>query len=319
MKDKNKKTLEGIKAAFKTAKDKLTNIVRTNNEDSYVHTEVIYNTCSNFIVFISFSEDKLADMVEFLEACKQSVNLKIAYDHLEYEEDTDKTDENGNMITVTHKKYYLLIGGKPADYIAIYHNSANLANDILLAISKEIANRRDSMEFETLIKDGIFNGFTFKYQSVMPEYDEYVRVSKCHYDNVSLILERLPHCFTGSDLIRFVNCYDSDFRITSAYDMLAKAYLQNNDNCKGLIETIFSGMFVDLFGDPSEEVYMNLLGPRYLIVDSNGLPGDKKPEELDEIFREEYEKFNAIMDLSINYEDIDEILNSDDIDGGDEE
>ena len=78
-------------------------------------------------------------------------------------------------------------------------------------------------------------------------------------------------------------------------------------------------MFEELFGDPSEEIYMNLLGPRYLIVDSNGLPGDKKPEELDEIFREEYEKFNAIMDLSIDYENIDEILSSDDIDGGDEE
>ena len=319
MKDKNKKILEGIKVAFKAAKDKLTNIVRANNEDSYVHTEVIYNTGSNFIVFISFSEDKLADMVEFLEACKQSVDLKIAYDHLEYEEDTDKTDENGDIITVIHKKYYLLIGGKPVDYIAIYHNSANLANDILLAISKEIANCRDSMEFEALIKDSIFNGFTFKYQGVMPEYDEYVRVSKCHYDNVSFILERLPHCFTGSDLVKFVNCYDSDFNSTSAYDMLAKAYLQNNDRYKDLIETVFSKMFEELFGDPSEEIYMNLLGPRYLIVDSNGLPGDKKPEELDEIFREEYEKFNAIMDLSIDYENIDEILSSDDIDGGDEE
>ena len=319
MKDKNKKILEGIKAAFKAAKDKLTNIVRVNNEDSYVHTEVIYNTGSNFIVFISFSEDKLADMVEFLEACKQSVDLKIAYDHLEYEEHTDKTDENGDIITVIHKKYYLLIGGKPVDYIAIYHNSANLANDILLAISKEIANCRDSMEFETLIKDGIFNGFTFKYQGVMPEYDEYVRVSKCHYDNVSFILERLPHCFTGSDLVKFVNCYDSDFNSTSAYDMLAKAYLRNNDRYKDLIETVFSKMFEELFGDPSEEIYMNLLGPRYLIVDSNGLPGDKKPEELDEIFREEYEKFNAIMDLSIDYENIDEILSRDDIDGGDEE
>lgn len=316
MKDKNK-TIEGIKAAFKAAKDKLTNIVKVDNEDSYVHTKVIYNASPNFIIFISFSEDKLADAVEFLETCKLSVGLKIMYDHLEYEEDTGVIDEYGDTITITHKKYYLLIGGESADYSAIYYNSANLANDILLAISKEIANYRNSTDFKTLIKDGIFDGFSFKYKGILPKYDECIKSSRCYYDNVSLILEKLPHCFTGLDLVRFVNCYDPGFRGTTVYDMLVEAYIKGNDTYKSLIGTVFSEVFEKLFDNPSKEVYMNILGPRYLIIDDDGLPGDKNPEELDELFREEYERFNAIADPSIEYEDIDEVLSNIEMNGGD--
>ena len=88
MKDKNKKTLESIKAAFKVAKDKLTNVIRCKDEDSYIYTETLYNASKNLIVFVSFSNDYLSDAAELLEAAYDSHrhSVHVKYNHTEYDE-----------------------------------------------------------------------------------------------------------------------------------------------------------------------------------------------------------------------------------------
>ena len=306
-------TLETIKAAFKTAKEKLSNIIRYKDNSSYIYTDTLYNTQSNFIVFISFSEDYLSDAVEIIEAANNSFgDIHVKYNHTEYDEHSDDKDEEGKYIVISHKKHYLLMSGASEDYAELYTRIANLGNSILKAISKEIVNKRAPSAFDDLIKDHVLNIADFK--DDCPEYDEYIATGgRCHYDDISLIMKRLPNSFSTIDLLELVNCYDDVFEATSAYDMIVNAYKYRCENHKSLIETIFSKFFTELINGEvtDEKIFMNIIGPKYAYdYDDIGSFGDNTDAEIDDIFKEQYDRFSAISDPTdnIHYESIDEVI-----------
>lgn len=311
MKDKNKKTLESIKAAFKAAKDKLANVIRCKDEDSYIYTETLYNASKNLIVFVSFSNDYLSDAAELLEAAYDSHrhSVHVKYNHTEYDEYLDNEDDDGRYRVIEHRKYYLLFAGNPDEYNAFYSRISNLGNAILKSISKEIFNNRCPSEFERLIKDNVFRNGDFKTEE--PQYDEYVRTGdRCHYDNVALIIKRLPNSFSTIDLLELVNCYNDTFEACSAYNMLLKAqHSSNGENYRSLMGTIFSEFFDELISDMSVSAFTELIGPKYKISTDIGFQGASSDADIDDIFKQQYDRFNAIADLeTIQYEDIDEIM-----------
>lgn len=300
MKDK---TIEGIKAAFQAVKEKLSNITRCKDNSSYIYTETLYNATKNFVVFVSFSNDYLSDGAELLGAITNCNAIKAKYNHIQYDEYLD--NDNGGYNVIEHRKYYIILSGDSHAYNMFYKEISNLANPLLKAISKEIFNSRVSSDFEDLIKDNIFNIGDFK--SNNPQYDEYIKAAEyCYHDNISLIIKRLPSSFSTIDLLEIVNCYDREFIATSALDMIHEAC--NSNRCKCLIGTVFSKFFNALLHDISDETLYKIIGPKYKIDADMGFYGIYSDAEVDDIFKEQYDKFSAIANPNIHYEDIDEIL-----------
>ena len=293
-------------------------------DDSYINTEVIYNAKFNFMVLVSFSQDYFSDMIEFIAACnsyydfKESSRLNIKYVHSSYEEDTKMKDDDGNPIILIHEKNYLLLGGTDIDYHIIYNTIDNLSNRILMALTKEIYMHRCSTMYNNFIKASVLNN-KFKYKNIEPEYDKFIisRHNKA-YDDVNLILSRLPSTFTGQNILKFINTYSiygnnpSNFTVNShnAYDYLHSVYIMDSYKYKSAIEE-FDEMYKALIKNGSDEVYKNFVGPQYLVMDDEAIPGSISDEHLDEIFREKYEKFTGIASDDIEYEDIDEIIEDD--------
>lgn len=304
---------------------------RVKSNDSYVNTEVIYNGEFNFIILVSFSEDYFPDAIELLVACNNNrfSNNKISilntrYVHSSYDEKTDIIDKN-KSITIIHPKNYILIGGNDKHYSALYNNINNISNNILSEISKEICANRCSTYYKKLIDDGVLPN-RFKYNGIKPKYDEPVftkrKYNRTSYDNVSLMLSKLPNCFTGSDLLKFINTYsyycmdngEETFRrvnLQTAYDYLYDVYINNFLSDKEKITDEYADMYKALIKNGSDEVYKNLVGPQYLVMDDEAMPGNVTDEHLDEIFRQQYERFTGIYENNIEYEDIDEQIAED--------
>ena len=72
-------------------------------------------------------------------------------------------------------------------------------------------------------------------------------------------------------------------------------------------------IYAKLFKNPTVKKLKMLLEPLYKQPDEDddSIPGDISDESLDEIFRENYERFSAVADDLTQYEDIDEELDDD--------
>ena len=297
------------------------------SNESYINTEVIYSAEHNFIILVSFTKDYFSDAIEFLAACASSRYygkfyepfLNIKYVHSSYEEDTKMKDEDGRPIIIIHEKNYLLLGGSDVDYKLVYNVIDNLSNAILTVITKEIYAYRCSTKYKELIKSFVLNGSNFKYKNVEPEYDAIIptKSNKKAYDDVNLIMSKLPKGFTGQNLLKFIYTYNIsndesgiyvNYTLHTAFDYLRGYYIDNMLNYINEIEE-FGDMYNGLIKNNSEEVYRNFVGPQYLVMDDEAMPGSISDENLDEIFRERYEKFTGIASDNIEYEDIDEVVN----------
>ena len=284
----------------------------TTNE-SYLNTEVVYNVKENFIILISFTEDYFYSVMEFLSYRRTYLNLNIQLADSIYSEVLDETDAFEDNIRIIHNKYYLLIGGESAFYNNLFRWTDNMANFVMQAIITEIYNNRTSSDFKTLIDHGILVEAKFKYKNVKPDYDHYANenIPKTHtYDDASLIMSRIPDCFTGQNLLKFIHCYqfgeESDYY--TAVDIIYKAYADGNSIFQLLIERDFKDLYHSLVKNPTKEILMNFIGPQYLVESAEAITGDVSDDQLDEIFKQQYDRFNAIRDDFIKYEDIDEVI-----------
>lgn len=290
---------------FKRKNNKIT------SNDSYCYSNIVWNSSDNLIILISFSEDYFSDIIEIQDAINNSnkgLTSKIVYSS--YDEETDKKDEDGNNIWIIHKKYYMLIGGYPSCWQNIYVNIHNLGNNVLSKITDEIVNNCQSINFEILINDGILSDF--KYTNEKPSYDK-LKVTKnkiARYTDPDILLSRLPNGFTGRDLLKFIKVYGEYGKDSDAFNELYFIYgIMDNDTFKNTYELY--PLFVSLFKDPTISKLKILLNPLYKQPDDDAIAGDIDDESLDEIFREHYEKFSAVNDDTIKYEDIDEQIADD--------
>lgn len=285
---------------------------KIESDDIYCYTNIIWNDPSNLIILISYSKEYFEQIIEIQDAINYSWhNLcsKIVYSS--YDEVTDKLDENGNPIIIIHKKYYMLIGGKPIEWQKLYMNIHDLGNEVLSKITDEIVNNCDANNFKTLIEDGILYGFTERpiHKSY---YDSPVESDNgLLYTDPEILLKRLPSGFTGRDLLKFIKLDDINHNTTcnsNAYTELIDVKRMSDDLFKAL--DIYK-LYSVLFKDPTVEKLSLLLEPLYKQPDDDSVPGDVSDEALDILFRENYERFSAVIDDSIKYEDIDEELSDD--------
>lgn len=276
-------------------------------KESYVKTEVIYNHKTNFMILISFTQNYFNEAIEFLAACNDAKGIRVKYVHSSYEED-NKKDENGNPII--HIKNYILIGGTSEAYCNLYYRIDNIANSLLNAITKEIYNYRYYVDFKDL---SLFYFNDFKYydsDSNTINYDTEIKACDfIYFDDAKKILSKLPIGFTGQNILKFINIYSSS-SYWDAYTILYDAYYKESVLYKDFICHL-DELFNALTKNPTDTTLKNFVGPQYLVQDDDVIPGDLTDESLDEVFRQEYDKFNAVRSDDLIYEDIDEQLVSD--------
>ena len=282
---------------------------KVESDDSYCYSKLIWNTNNNIIILISFTQDYFEQIIDIQDAInynQKGLCSKIVYSS--YDEKTDKQDEDGNDIWVIHKKHYLLIGGSPSAWEELYMNIHDLGNEVLNKISNEIVNNCDPAYFNRLIEDGILFGFSEEHTGDIPVETE----NKRFYTNPTILLNELPNGFTGRDLLKFIKIetctYDIN-TITNAFEEIEDIYsLYSNERFKN--HELYP-LYDALIKDPTVEKLKMLTEPLYKQPDDDSIPGDVSDESLDELFREHYERFSAIADDSIQYEDIDEEIADD--------
>lgn len=279
-------------------------INKVESDDQYCHSKLIWNSEENIIILLSYTEDYFGEIIELQDAIKNISALSSKIIYSSYDEKTDKKDENGNDIWIIHKKYYMLIGGSTSAFSHIYYYIHNLGNNVLNKITDEIVNNCSSKDFKTLIDDGILYGFKDN-----PEYDIYKRIGTIFYNDPDIILKRLPNGFTGKDLLQFIyinndNYYAADLNVILKTDII-------NMTEEEFKSSKYFDIYTTLFKNPTVKKLSMLLEPLYKQPDDDSIPGDVSDETLDEIFRENYERFSAVADDSMYYEDIDEELGDD--------
>lgn len=291
-------------------------LCKTNNkiesDDSYCYTNVIWNEPDNLIILISFTENYFEQIIEIQDAMNytwQGLKGKIVYSS--YDEEVTKEDENGKTITdlIIHKKHYMLIGGTPLAWQELYMNIHDLSNEVLSKITNEIKNNCNPIHFKNLIDDGVFYDF-YKDENHIYVYDNPLETKNGSlYTNPSILISRLPNGFTGRDILKFIKIRSRDksieqnaFRYLIDLRYMPNAIFKNHE---------LYPLYAALYKEPTVEKLDMLLEPLYKQPDDDSIPGDVSDESLDEIFREHYERFSAVADDSMQYEDIDEELADD--------
>ena len=289
---------------------KLRKVNKMNSDESYCYTKIVWNEPNNLIMLISFSADYFESITEIQDAIIETRNLQSKIVYSSYDEEITKKDEDDNIIMnwITHKKYYLLIGGSTGAWERLYMNIHNLGNEVLNRITSEIKNNCDPTYFAIIIDDGVIHNFNNKQYS----YDTPIVLYNSYCTDPACLLKRLPYGFTGKDILKFIKIKKEDDHLT----FYSNAYSELLDICRLTNETFkhhnYYDLFATLFKDPTVEKLNMLLGPVYKQVDDDSIPGDVSDESLDELFKVQYERFSAVTDDSIHYEDIDEVLEDDD-------
>jgi hypothetical protein len=281
------------------------NNIKMESNDSYCYSKIIWNSNDNLIILISFTEDYFEEVIDIQDAINNSqTNLYSKIVYSSYDEEIDEKDEEGNSLWIIHKKYYMLIGGWPSAWQKIYMNIHNLGNNILFSITNEIINNCHAKHFDILIEDDIIQDF--KYNKEKPDYDipKDAKDGSFIYTDPAVVLSRLPNGFTGRDILKFITIHSSyNNKYTNACDELNHIIDDNNDN---FCNSVFYDLYSSLFKNPTINKLKIVLDPLYKQPDDDSIAGDVDDESLDAIFKEHYERFSAIADDSIYYEDIDE-------------
>jgi len=275
-------------------------------DDIKLYTSVVYNSEKKLIILIEYSSQFNYDIIEFIIACNNS-GIKIKSMSKEYEETQESQDDNdfvNKPIKIHHQRFYILISGNDKNYSDLLSNISFLSNPILLAIIKDIYNNRNPNRYEIHLNNNAMNVNEFKYlnKTNIP-YDNIIEFmvdsSKHKYsiDDYSFILNNIPIGFNKYDILELVD-----------------VYLYNNINCN--IITFFANRNDDTIN--AVNTLGNILGfdyksiaklhttPKYLLdIDE---VGDMELNDLDDMFKQSYDRFNAYNSESIEYKDIDEVV-----------
>jgi len=287
------------------------NNIKIVNTDSYCYSNIIWNSENYLIMLLSFSKDYFSHVIELQDAIHASVcDIISKVLHSSYEENTGRFDPDGDEILIIHEKHYLLIGGTPEEWESIYMHIDNLSNNVLNKISDEIANNCYSKHFKNLIKDGIISRFEF-HNHAPDNYDKlkYIEDTQYTYADPEIIMSRLPNGFTGKDILKFIKIFSYNAYYSNAlYELACLTDLNDED----FVKSKFYPIYETLFKNPKPKKLKVVFEPVYKQPDDDSIAGDIDDESLDTIFREHYERFSALADEAIHYEDIDEQIEIDD-------
>lgn len=299
--------LKNILNKFKLREENHKN--KVESDDNYCYSQIVWNSKNNLIILISFTQNYFEEIIEIQDAINYTCNLcsKIVYSS--YDEELTK-DDNSDADLIIHKKYYMLVGGNTKSWQELYMNIHNLGNSVLDRITNEITNNCNSYDFATLINDGVLG--EFKYNNEDPKYDtpKVTKNENIIYTDPEVVLNNLPKGFTGRDIIKFIKIYENYKFMTDALINININHIQNIPNALFKNHNLYP-LYSALFKDPTPKSLGLLLEPLYKQPDDDSIPGDISDESLDEIFKERYEKFSAVADDNMQYEDIDEELADD--------
>lgn len=271
--------LDKIKSKFKKK------AVNKIDGDSFIKTTVIYNSNTCFMVLINYSADYANELCSFIAACGMS-NIRCRLSQIEYEEEiSSPTDtENGESEfsikpeKMLRQKYYCLCSGTPTKYAYIYNFIDYIGNSILATIEQDLFNNIVSSSFHTLINDNILMEDSFKYNYLHgPIYDNDTHGLIADLD---IITSRLPKdIFSLKDIIELIPFDDSQYLSEIDKDYVYREF--PNIDLKSINETPRYRYDVDYIGELDED-------------------------SIDDIFNQQYNRFNALDDVI--YEDIDEVI-----------
>lgn len=284
---------------------------KIHDDSSYIHSKFIYYNNSKFsnniMILLEFSQDYFYDIMEITSTGA----LKTKLVNTSYDTVLDEVDEDGYNKILSIQKYYLLIGGSYNDYINLYSTIETMSNEALSLITLELYNNVFPDRFKPLIDDGILDNNKFTDKTLLS--DELSLVNNDYifiYDDCEKILNNLPSAFTGENLLSFIhisiiNKHDGNNTIYSGYDFL---------KIDTFADTLYENIYKGIIKNPSYDKLKILTTPLYKREPFDEiLNGSIDDVEIDDLFKQEYDRFNGIKSDTINYVDIDEILSEDTI------
>lgn len=266
-------------------------------DESVLYSNIIYNTKNFIIVLFSYTEPYFYSMIEFITACSK-VELRTISTQIDFETDPEEPDIDKEFVIKPEKilkqRQYVICSGSINKYVDLYKN-LDLGNEILMSLQEEIYEKVNSTGFNGLINDGILNKSKFKYVDYRTtNYDTTICIRGINVVNTSILKKRLPNGFSIKDILYILMADTSYFiDINNAF---------TDSELQTIIEPIIGSKDINKF------IYI-INTPKYLLDDEYGFIGDIEDETLDDIFKEKYNRFNAIDEVV--YMDIDEALSDD--------
>jgi hypothetical protein len=319
----------GLLNLFKKKDNKSTSII----EESFIKSDVIYNSYDTCYILISFSKDKLNDAVEFMSDINKipdASSIHALYRHSSYEEETELKDDKGYSIYNVYERYYILISGTDIGFAKLIKYSDNLANEIIESIMNDISNNRLPHEYKELIEDNIFmHKFVYNANEKNIKFEERsdlicIGGNDIFYDNIKAIKSKLPKCFTMQSIISVVMARLEGMDSTIKGVLKAYYNLINENTCDIHDFKMSFAFLLDVIipsWNNNDDILMSkigtMIGPQYMVPDDDTDDG-VSDAEIDEIFKEKYERFVGLIDDTVEYEDIDEQLSKEPIIGDEE-
>lgn len=273
-------------------------------DENYIRTKTIYNNGDdNLILLISFTNNYLYQVVEFLTTANELCTKFVDTNLLKEDE-----DENSRLVNIIHDRYYLLIGGNSEAYKTLFTKTNNLSNEILDAIIPELYDNFTSYSFNELIEDGILSPLFMDYEKHSKLLTFFYGDHTIKIDDINSIVKNLPSCFSAAELLKYIKVYD----FTAANTLIELLQVIEDEGEKTIQyfeSTGFPELFKKILRNPTMEDILMLKEPLYKIdLDDEYVFGDLPEYELDDIFKKEYERFSGIISDNIEYVDIDEVL-----------
>ena len=314
---------EWLKNKFK----KKNNIIK----ESYIHSTFIESCCKmdkdfyyfSSIILFEFTDDKFPDVCEFLDVAELEAS-KLISTSLDIETGVDKY---GDPIYTSYPKNYLLIKCTPKQIVNIILNIDKLSNQVLECIKPEIYSHMPKKDFIKLEKYDILDMNAFEIEEVeetdfiyfKEDYSPdnyYVCYNFIAFNN---ILPKLPKCFTALDAFEFIIYlrYVSNVSLSCKDWFIINAGYLKDKSKQFLFQSLYdNNIFKYLFNDMSMNDIINILETPVFnrdIDDDNILSGSLSDENIDEIFKQQYDRFTNVTDDNIIYKDIDEIIGDENI------
>ena len=266
-------------------------------DENVLYSSIIYNTRKSIIVLFSYTEPYFYSMIEFITACSK-VELRTISTQIDFETDPEEPDVDKEFVIKPEKilkqRQYVICSGPINKYVDLYKN-LDLGNEILISLQEEIYEKVNSVAFGSLINDGILDKSKFKYIDYKTtNYDAGISIRGINIVNTSVLKRRLPNGFSIRDILYILTSDTSYFM-----DMIE---IFTDDEILTVVEPIIGSKDINKF-----RYIVNT--PKYLLDDEYGFIGDIEDETLDDIFKEKYNRFNAIDEVV--YMDIDEALSDD--------
>lgn len=272
-------------------------------DENFCYSDIIWYSKDNLIILLSFTKEYFRDIIELQEAISYT-DLKEKIIFSSYDEELE--DET----ILSHERNYMLISGNTDEWAKLF-TKIDIGNKCLGILSKEISNNCYFESFDKLIEDSIIKKFKYNNSDNTPQYNNNMRSKSLNgntvlFNDPKYILDKLPVSITGKDLFHIIKVSPYKDYWCSPYTILETYGAESVFKNESLME-----VFNLLMNKPSLENLKLITQPLYFQPDDDTFPGSIDDDALDDIFKENYEKFSALIDDNNEYEDIDEILSED--------